>query len=77
MRLADMVSGFVVLLELRPGLPRGVSVENDAVWVLNGKAAITPWIIYERHDVKQTGGGEWLELGINVGDAKFYTSNRR
>lgn len=35
-----MVSGLVVLLELRAGFPLGIDVENDTVGVLNGKAAI-------------------------------------
>jgi hypothetical protein len=65
-----MVSGLVVLLELRAGFALGIDVENNAVRVLNGKTTIPPRMVFERHDSDQTGNRESLEFGINVGDAE-------
>lgn len=65
-----MASGLVVFLAFGAGFVLGVDVKNDAVGVLNGKTAISPRMIFERHDGRQTGSGEQLKLGINIRHAE-------
>ena len=69
MRSAGMASGLVVLLELGAGFPLGIDVMNDAVGVLNGKATISPRMIFERHDDNQTrsGGRRPVRLTAELG----------
>jgi len=75
MRSVGMVSGLVILLELRAGFPLGIDVKNDAVGVLNGKAAISPRMIFEWHDGTQTRSCERLKLSVDIGNAEVVSQS--
>jgi hypothetical protein len=70
MQSTGMASGFVVLLELRAGLALGVDVENDAVGVLDGKASISPRMVFKWHDGNQARSREGVKLSIDIGNAE-------